>query len=412
MSDMIYEQEFYNPYIKTKKYEIVKDIVDKLFPNEAISNTRSPNRIRRHILMYIVNLINSKNGKIAVSRKPSHITKLKSDWHSSRYAIKALDLIIDMGLVDYKKGQNSINFDTGFASVINMNETFKQIFNSKRIQPEINEDDIKHAIVNKSDEDSIVAIGKHFLEKTERIVGELNKNYFSKIELTHKLIKVPYFLKNVVLTRMFDEVGCGRFYQRFGVSYQTIDKKIRQNILLNGKETLERDYSGMHINLLYNRVGSRSPYLDNYLPVLKELKIEGDELRSIIKHCVFVMINAKNYKAYVVSFNRKQEKRDMVAKLKCKGVVLKDVYDAVCKVHSPICKFINSNSSISLMLDESNIMQNVLYSLYKEDILALPLHDSVIFQEEYDEKVTQIMKNEYEKYTGFKINVELKNVRN
>ena len=407
----IYDQVFYNPYIKTEDYMGVKEIVDKLFPDELILNIKSPKRVRRHIVMYVVNLLISDNGAIAISRSNNLITNLKSNWHSYRYAIFAQDLLIDSKIVDYEEGQNSINFLKGFASRFYINDKFESVFGKQDIhQPEIDTDDIKDIEVS-SNSNMLLAIGSHYIENVERKTKHLNNNYFANMKVTHNTIEVPQFLKNVKLTRIYKQDGCGRFFQLFGVSYQNIDKKTRRDILINGELTAEMDYSGMHINLLYNRVGMSSPYLDNYVPVIEELGAHSNEaLRDIIKHCIFVMINAKSYKSYVVSFNKKKENRAMVKQLKDAGMTLSSVYDAFCKIHEPISMFINSNASISLMLEESNIMQNVLMELMNNNINALPLHDSVIFEVGSDEIVKKVMENEYFKYTGFKINVEYKNL--
>jgi len=410
MNDTIYEQEMYNPYIKIEKYVEVKDMIDKLYPDTIILKTKSPKRVRRHIVMYVVNILTSDGGVIAVSRSNNYITGLKSSWHSYRYADKALDLIIEDKLVDYQKGQNSMMFDKGFASRLYRNKKFDKYFGQQETyQPEITEEDINE--IDLSDDSNILlAIGSQYIKTTERKVKFLNDNYFSKMYLTHKTIDKPEFLGNVKLTRIYKQDGCGRFFQKFGISYQTIEKDIRRDILINGKETAEMDYSGMHINLLYNRIGMSSPYGDNYIPVIRELGVQSDELREIVKHCIFVMINAKSYKSYVVSFNKKEDKRLMVKALNLARISLKDVYDAFCKIHKPIAQFINSNASISLMLEESNLMQNVLFELKNKNINAIPLHDSVLFEVGNDKVVKKVMENEYFKQNGFKINVEYKNL--
>jgi len=409
MNDTIYEQSMYNPYIKIERYTEVRDIVNKLYPDTRILNTKSPRRVRRHIVMYVVNILTSDGGVIAVSRSNNYITGLKSSWHSYRYADKALDLIIEDKLVDYQEGQNSIMFDKGFASRLFRNSKFDKHFGKQETyQTEVNEEDITDIDIR--DSNILLAIGSHYIEVTERKVKLLNNEYFSKMYLTHKTIEKPEFLGNVKLTRIYKQDGCGRFFQKFGTSYQNIDKQTRRGVLINGKETAEMDYSGMHINLLYNRIGKSSPYSDNYIPVIRKLGVQSDELRKIIKHCIFVMINAKSYKAYVVSFNKKEAKRAMVKQLKVARISLKHVYDAFCDVHKHIAQFINSNASISLMLEESNLMQNVLFELKNKNINAIPLHDSVLFEVGNDKVVKTVMENEYFKQNGFKINVEYKNM--
>lgn len=411
MNKEIYEQKFYNPYIKTDMYKEVKGIVDKLYPDTIILKAKNPSRVRRHIVMYVINIIASKQGVIAISRSNTLITSLKSNWHTYRLAIIALDLMIGTELVDYQEGQNSMFFDKGFSSRIYANSKFNSYFGDiVVVQPEINEEDVMDIEVNKKDNALLVEMGQHYLEVADRKSKVLNTEYFGKMDLTHSSIEVPEFIHNVKLTRIYKDDGCGRFFQCFATSYQNVDKETRRGVLINGKKTAELDYSGMHINLLYNRVGKSSPYTDNYVPVIEELGVESsEELRDIVKHCIFVMINAKSYKSYVVSFNKKEVNRKKVAALKEAGLSLKKVYDTFCIKHEDITQFINSNASISLMLEESNIMQNVLMELMGLGINALPLHDSVVFEKGRDSEVIKVMEDEYFKYTGFKINVEYKN---
>jgi len=58
------------------------------------------------------------------------------------------------------------------------------------------------------------------------------------------------------------------------------------------------------------------------------------------------------------------------------------------------------------MLDESYIMTSVLLELMKQGIPAVPVHDALVFPEQHENAVRNVMLDCYKKYTGFAIRVK------
>ena len=75
----------------------------------------------------------------------------------------------------------------------------------------------------------------------------------------------------------------GRF---FGGEYQQMNKQERNEILLNGNKTVEADYSGLHLNMLYHLSGLEF-LTDPYLAVSDDI-----ELRKVLKLVALIAINA------------------------------------------------------------------------------------------------------------------------
>jgi hypothetical protein len=58
------------------------------------------------------------------------------------------------------------------------------------------------------------------------------------------------------------------------------------------------------------------------------------------------------------------------------------------------------------MLEESDIMTSVLLTLMSLNIIALPIHDSVIVPAKHEETTRKVMAECYKKATGFTINIK------
>ena len=79
-----------------------------------------------------------------------------------------------------------------------------------------------------------------------RMVGDIEIKERTPIDFTHRQ------LHRVFNNRSWDDGG--RFY---GGWWQVIPKEFRQHITINGKATVEVDFSGMHVEMLYSMVGTR-----------------------------------------------------------------------------------------------------------------------------------------------------------
>lgn len=386
--------------------------VHQLFPDSEL-NCQSPSRLRRNISMYVINML-QHNGTVAISRRPEQIVKFNSPWHTHHYANMAINALVEANLVDFERGHWNFTFNKGFSSRIKTNSNFSTLFHFVPLQPslDLENNNLPNVIHNhkKDVSNTINILGSKQLQLIEKQVERLNKHYFSQMELTHKTINTPTFLKNVHLTRVFQDDGCGRFYQLNGTSYQNISKEERNGLLINGKETTEVDYTSMHLHLLYHRQGIEMPFADAYKPILDTLGL-CEYYRPEIKKVVLTALNALSRASFIKSFNPTEDGREIKNKLKQGGITLDDVCNAFVKCHPAIAQYLNSGASIGLMLLESDIMQIILLKLMHLGILALPLHDSLVCKIEDVEAVKQVMLMEYKIMMGFSIGVKVKNVQ-
>ncbi|MFH0876521.1 MAG: hypothetical protein V1859_11385 [archaeon] len=444
MPNDIYQQRFYQPFIDLEHFTEVKDKVESIFPLEN-------HRTKKHLVLYIINLICSANGKIAVSRDRLWFKRnIPKCWHSVRLAIKSQDLLISKGLVTYEQGRNARpgyisgfasrlvktdEFDRQFGSIqiislkLDSNECFDLIYREAVIPENIPDEysfesyinNIKIKILNRNETTLTYKLvdGDNSPETCNLNLPLSDSSNFRKIALNTYLLNTEYFnnitlgfdseiekemIRNIYLTRIFTPLGCGRFFQQHSISYQNIKKENRSHLLINGQQTAEVDYQGMHINLLYAK--ERLPCFvgDTYMPiVVKLIGSENSALRDAVKKCVLIAINAKSLNSYKKAIRWNEP--DVIKTLSEFSIKPKKVIEAFAEVHPNIAHHLNSNASLDLMYEDSNIMEKVLFKLKELEIYGCPLHDSIICPSQHIDDVKRVMRETYFQVTGFEITV-------
>lgn len=179
----------------------------------------------------------------------------------------------------------------------------------------------------------------------------------------------------------------GRF---FGAFYQRLPECVRDCIQVNGNDSVEIDYSGMHLRMLYHRLGEdyrKDPY-----------GFSRARERKKYKFVSLISINAEEKDAAGAIYD----------KLKKEGIryqggtgSIKKMMDAFREYHAPIKDDLFSGVGVDLQNKDSIIMEKILMRLHDLGICGLPVHDSVICEKEHAESLYKIMMEEYEKLMGF-----------
>jgi len=267
---------------------------------------------------------------------------------------------------------------------------------------------------------------------------ELHNNWWDSNSATiNKRPIIPYLHR--VFNRVLDsdsnkkiDLG-GRFYG----SYQNIPSADRPFILINGKPTVEIDYTAIHIAILYARakVGLiGDPYI-----------IDGYE-RATVKAIMLRLVNSKNIPALktvitnsakesrkkeFIEYKRERAEYEKKARLCLKGIKephkpnwidshIKNIPTGfkaglfIKKLiirHSAIEKqlFEKENIGLRLQADDSSLMSAVLNDLYNRalPIPVLPVHDSLICRKTNLELVINTMKFHFKETFGAAIDVKV-----
>jgi len=122
----------------------------------------------------------------------------------------------------------------------------------------------------------------------------------------------------------------------------------------------------------------------------------GDELRKAFKIVTLIIINAPNeYKAKYAIKDQFEENGIKVNR------PIKWFINEFKKAHQPIQKYLCSGIGLSLQNKDSIIMNNILLRLMDKEILGLSVYDSVIVQQQHEDKLKRIMVESYRNAMGF-----------
>jgi hypothetical protein len=178
----------------------------------------------------------------------------------------------------------------------------------------------------------------------------------------------------------------GRFY---GAWWQGVPRAARPFITINGEPTKELDYAGLHLAMLYAKVGEPlhgDPYaLDG---------IHHDH-RKLIKITLMKMINAKK--------PRIARPRGMPLP---PGVAWRDLQEAIAQKHAAIATYFRSGEGLRLQRLDAEVAEDVMVSMMDRGVLALPIHDSFIVDYRHTEVLRREMLRAYRERLGAEIGIE------
>jgi hypothetical protein len=165
----------------------------------------------------------------------------------------------------------------------------------------------------------------------------------------------------------------GRFY---GAHWQNIGN--RHQLTINGQETIEHDYTGIHIRLLYHEAG-------------KEMRGDPYDFgpRKHAKLAVLIGINARSTASAI---------RALADALRGKPGI-NDPYEAARSLlkaakarHPDIAHAFGSDAGVRLMQKDAEIAERVMMEMVRETgIVPLAVHDSFIVPANQKERLREIM---------------------
>jgi hypothetical protein len=204
--------------------------------------------------------------------------------------------------------------------------------------------------------------------------------------------RLVFRLNSESLHRIYNRGSFSCNGRAYGALHQNLAQSLRSLIRINGRPTVELDFSAYHIHMLYHREGidyTEDPYV----------KPGGPKMRDIFKAVGLVAINAGNPEPAYGAIREELDDRGIpLPEMKHPLVSLVEMFRAA---HPPIAKHLFSDAGINLQNLDSHIMNGILMRLMERDILGLPVHDSVIVQLEHQEVLREIMVREYKALMGF-----------
>ncbi len=190
------------------------------------------------------------------------------------------------------------------------------------------------------------------------------------------------------LVRIFNNADWeqgGRFYRGW---WQSIPKAYRRYITIDEKTTVEVDYSGLHVHMLYAKLGES---LEGDAYDLGDSNID----RGLIKKIFNALINAKG---------RINEPPDF--KEKSGGLSFKELQSKIIERNFPIRQFFATGFGLRLQKLDSLLAEAVMLRFLAMGYVCLPVHDSFIVHYALEDELKDIMSEEYENMFGQPITVK------
>lgn len=202
------------------------------------------------------------------------------------------------------------------------------------------------------------------------------------------------------LYRVFNSDGLeigGRFYGGF---WHNMPKELRPYLLIDGADTVEADYSGMHPAMLYALEELEQP-MDAYTAVVDLLDlpphVDRDAVRRMVKQSFNAMLNA------LKPMNNAPDG------IKPSDFNLKwwQLSDAILRVHKPIAHRFYTGVGGMLQRMDSDIAEMVMLHFASDGIPILPVHDSFLMHDGHKDGLKAAMEEAFFKVVGRKPDLKL-----
>ena len=229
--------------------------------------------------------------------------------------------------------------------------------------------------------------------------------YWDKEAQETKIRRVRLTQDNKFVRRIFYRADWnlgGRFH---GGWWQNINSDLRKQIYINDQSTVEQDYSGLHVNLLYGLKGIQPASGDHYEVEHLLLDFSTKEQRTIVKGVVLNAINANTTKSAYAAYRQQQQTGTREKALEDKQLEL--LLEAFKRKHPNIEETLGSDKGVELMHMDGRITAKVIKHFTNKNIPILSIHDSYITQNQHTGELRTVMnKVVTEELNGFNINIE------
>ena len=187
----------------------------------------------------------------------------------------------------------------------------------------------------------------------------------------------------------------GRLYTATRHGYQQLLRNERKIITINGEETTELDYSGLHPRMLYAKEGIQ--YDDDPYAAVDE----RPELRPYLKVLLLALLNASTEtKAVSAGSNHvfeMCEKGDYSLKRLLRRLKTgpRDLMNQFKVAHNPIKEYFGERIGLQLMNADSKIMLDIIEYCNLRTIPVLTIHYSIIVTSRHRDELIEVMNETY-----------------
>jgi len=243
-------------------------------------------------------------------------------------------------------------------------------------------------LIDYSDTNNTISMRRHLREINEAVSSADLQLHAPSVQQDGMLLRVGdgHFLYPAMRTlyRVFNRssFACGgRFY---GPWWQQIPKEIRPNLLIDGEQSIERDYPQLHPNMLYGEIGVR---------------LKGDAYavdgwpRNLVKVAFNTLVNAGNYDS---------ARRAIALEIAEEGASAKatSLIEAIKLRHPKIINMFHSDAGIRLQRRDADMAEAIMRRLVRLGIVVLPIHDSFITTARHGGALLEAMDIAWARFVG------------
>lgn len=307
--------------------------------------------------------------------------------------IKCVDALVKADLCESKKGFRDRTSGKGYRSRLRPTDALKGLLENSRTKgcPAPHRH-VRSEPIELKDKDKVrvdyreTGPTRQMRRNLERINGLVAK---TRIELPGADLPVG----DTSLYRVFNNGSFtqgGRFY---GGWWQDVPESEREHILIDGQPTVERDFSGMHLKMLYKQEAGIDYTDDPYT-----LPGHPEEIRKALKKVLLACVNAPSRRAATAAILKDMQRNPADYP---KGFRVKPVLDEFLKKHSPIAgRFFDPTLGVRLQNLDASIAEEVILKFVERGIPILPIHDSFIVPKEHDDLLRSTMAEVFERQIG------------
>jgi hypothetical protein len=268
-------------------------------------------------------------------------------------------------------------------------------------------------------------------KETERVTDILRKYWYvcheHKVELDYPGYGVEPLVTALTCRHTNDLHHGGRLYTHTYWGIQQLESDWRQYIKIDGEPTVELDFSGLSIRMLYAKI-DRGYDGDPYTGVLDAIpRLDLDEkevIRDFMKKLLQAILNSDEKADAVGSGNYelhklwkelyklskrddldarnqlKKEKFKVLNVLRTHNISVSQLVEMFEESHYPIGQYFYSGIGLELQYLDSRIALRVINHFNRSRIPVLPVHDSFIIQCRYADQLRDFMSKSYMSVMG------------
>ncbi len=232
------------------------------------------------------------------------------------------------------------------------------------------------------------------------------RHWLAKLNDPEKRKGMPYVRPEQIRTSLFrsfttrskDIVAFAEGGRLYGPWWTNAPKGIRKAIQINGKPTVELDYSSLHLRMLYNEKGFEAEddlyRLELLTALAQKHGLNEDAYRPWVKRHTQALINCSpNGRPWTCKLE--------VDEIGPPELERKELVSLIAAKHHLIADSFMSGAGLRLQKIDSDIALEVVFSLMQEGIVVLPVHDSFLVQSDHEARLYAAMHNAYCERFGF-----------